>query len=146
MGDLPPTLLGLTAYLLSRTGKAARDGLAGELAAGGWRMWHLAVLAALADFGPHAQRDLAARLSIDPSDVVKVLDELAAAGRVQRVRDAGDRRRVLVTITAAGGGALEEQVRRLRGVQDALLAPLSEPERRTLHDLLARVHEGAQSG
>ena len=36
------------------------------------------VLAALDDFGPHVQRELASRLGVDPSDMVKVLDELTA--------------------------------------------------------------------
>lgn len=135
----PPTLTALTAYLLSRTGKAARGRLAARLAEENLRLWHMAVLAALADFGPHAQRALAERLSIDPSDMVKVLDDLTAAGHVTRTRDPADRRRVRVTATPAGRAALAAQVGRAQEVQAELLAPLSPAERATLHALLLRV-------
>ncbi|GAA4602950.1 MarR family transcriptional regulator [Actinoallomurus liliacearum] len=146
MEETPPSLLALTPYLLSRVGKTARGRIAERLTAREMRLWHMAVLAALADFGPHAQRDLAARLRIDPSDVVKVLDELAAAGRVERARDPADRRRVTVTITAAGRTALSELTADTSAVQEEVLAPLDEGERAVLHSLLRRIfahlHEG----
>jgi MarR family transcriptional regulator, lower aerobic nicotinate degradation pathway regulator len=140
----PPTLAALTPYLLSRTGKAARGALAARLAEQGLRLWHMAVLAALADFGPHAQRELAARLSIDPSDVVKVVDELAEPGYVERERDPGDRRRVLVTLTPAGRTALAGLNDQAAAVRDAVLAPLDPRERATLHALLSRVYAGLE--
>lgn len=139
-GPTPPTLTGLTTYLLSRTGKAARGALVSQLAESGLRLWHMAVLAALADHGPHAQRELAARLAVDPSDVVKVVDELAAHGWVDRARDPGDRRRVRVTLTPEGRDALTGLTARSAEVQDAVLAPLDAAERATLHALLTRVY------
>ncbi|MEE4542367.1 MarR family winged helix-turn-helix transcriptional regulator [Streptomyces sp. V4-01] len=142
----PPTLTGLTTYLLSRTGKAARTAFAAELAGQGMRLWHMAVLAALADFGPHAQRELSVRLAIDPSDVVKVVDELAAPGWVERARDPADRRRVVISLTQPGRAALDGLTVRAGEVQDAVLAPLDPAERRQLHALLARVHAGLPAG
>ncbi|MFF5212702.1 MarR family winged helix-turn-helix transcriptional regulator [Streptosporangium sp. NPDC000396] len=138
MKETPPTLTSLTTYLLSKAGKAARTRLAERLAGDGFRLWHMAVLAALADFGPHAQRDLASRLSIDPSDVVKIVDELGAAGYAERARDPVDRRRVLVTVTSAGRTALDELNAKASAVQEDILAPLDERERALLHDLLYR--------
>ncbi|MFG1806745.1 MarR family winged helix-turn-helix transcriptional regulator [Streptomyces sp. NPDC049040] len=135
----PPTLTALTTYLLSRTGKTARGRLAAELAEDGLRLWHMAVLAALADFGPHSQRDLADRLTIDPSDIVKILDDLTAAGHVTRTRDPADRRRVQVRLTPAGRTALDGLLTRAEAVQADLLAPLEPAERATLHDLLSRI-------
>ncbi len=142
----PPTLTGLTAYLLSRTGKAARGAVAADLGADGLRLWHVAVLAALADFGPHAQRDLSARLSIDRSDMVKIVDDLAEPGWVERTRDPADRRRVTVTVTADGRTALADHRGRIEAVQDRLLAPLDAGERAQLHALLERVHAGITPG
>ncbi|WP_433170403.1 MarR family winged helix-turn-helix transcriptional regulator [Actinoallomurus sp. CA-150999] len=139
MHETPPSLLALTTYLLSRVGKTARTRITERLAAHDVRLWHMAVLAALADFGPHAQRDLAARLSIDPSDVVKILDELTAAGHVERARDPADRRRVTVTITPAGRTALADLTSEASAVQEGVLAPLDEDERARLHDLLLRL-------
>lgn len=139
---VPPSLLDLSTYLLSRTGKAARTRLAERLARRGLRLWHLAVLAALADFGPHAQRDLSVRLSVDPSDIAKVVDELAAAGWVDRSRDPADRRRIRVTVTDPGRTALRELQAEAEAVQAELLAPLSAAERTRLHGLLRRLFDG----
>ncbi|GGU90587.1 MarR family transcriptional regulator [Streptomyces litmocidini] len=138
----PPALLGLSTYLLSRIGKAARGRLADRLAERGLRLWDMAVLAALADFGPHAQRDLVVRLGVDPSDMAKVVEQLANGGYVERARDPEDRRRVSVTLAPAGRNLLTELDAEARSVQDDLLAPLSPEERAQLQGLLLRVHEG----
>ncbi|WP_441248634.1 MarR family winged helix-turn-helix transcriptional regulator [Kitasatospora sp. McL0602] len=139
MTETPPSLSALTTYLLSRTGKTARGALATRLGERGLRLWHMAVLAALADFGPHAQRELADRLGIDPSDVVKVIDDLAAPGHVERARDTADRRRVQVTVTPSGLALLATLTTEAEAVQDTLLAPLDTAERAQLHELLTRV-------
>lgn len=136
---LPPSLLGLDVYLLSRVGKAARAGFADRLAARGLRLWHMAILAALADFGPHAQRDLAERLTIHPSDVAKVVDELEAAGQVERARDERDRRRITVRITRTGRTALRSLDREAGRVGAEILAPLDPTERAQLHAMLERL-------
>ncbi|WP_030694215.1 MarR family winged helix-turn-helix transcriptional regulator [Streptomyces globisporus] len=138
----PPSLLDLSTYLLSRVGKTARGRLARRLSERGLRLWDMAVLAALADFGPHAQRDLVARLGVDPSDMAKVVEQLAAGGHVERDRDPRDRRRVLVTLTPAGRTLLAELDAEARAVQDEVLAPLDAEERRVLQELLLRVHDG----
>ena len=136
---LPPSLLGLDIYLLSRVGKTARGRFADRLAARGLRLWHVAILAALADFGPHAQRDLAERLAIHPSDVAKIVDELEAAGQVERTRDDRDRRRITVRITRTGRAALRSLDREAGRVGDEILAPLDTAERDQLHAMLKRV-------
>lgn len=138
-GQLPPTLLALTTFVLSRVTLRSRRLLGSRLAATGLRLWHLAVLAALADFGPAIQRDLAGRLGIDPSDLVAVLDDLVGAGHVERRRDPADRRRYTVALTAGGTHALAAARRQAAAVQDDVLAPLLPAERQLLHDLLSRV-------
>ncbi|MBP2702535.1 winged helix-turn-helix transcriptional regulator [Microbispora sp. RL4-1S] len=135
----PPTLLGLHTYLLSLTGKAARGRLSDRLASRGLRLWHMAVLAALADFGPHTQRDLCARLSVDPSDMAKIVEQLAGFGQIERTRDPADRRRVSVGLTDTGRRALTELVGEARAVQDEMLAPLTGDERAQLHSFLLKV-------
>ncbi|MEU5693228.1 MarR family winged helix-turn-helix transcriptional regulator [Actinosynnema sp. NPDC020468] len=142
MPDTPPTLTVLTTYLLSQVGRSARATLAARLADRDARLWHFAVLAALADFGPHTQRDLAARLSIHPSDMAKVLEDLTTSGQVARDRDPADRRRVVVTPTRVGTKALAAHLADATAVQDAVLAPLTADERELLHRLLLRVHDG----
>lgn len=144
--ETPPSLLGLTTYLMSRTGKTARSRLAERLADRGLRLRHMAVLAALVDFGPHVQRELASRLSIDRSDIVKIIDELGAAGLVDRARDMTDRRRVTVTVSPAGRTLLDRLQDDATAVQDEILAPLNARERARLTVLLTRVHHHLQDG
>ncbi|MER5280442.1 MarR family winged helix-turn-helix transcriptional regulator [Streptomyces sp. NPDC002809] len=131
---------------MSRTGKAARSRLAERLADRGLRLRHMAVLAALVDFGPHVQRQLAARLAIDRSDMVKIVDDLSAAGLVERARDVTDRRRVTVTVSPAGRALLDSLQADATAVQDDVLAPLNKRERAQLTALLARVHGHLQGG
>jgi DNA-binding MarR family transcriptional regulator len=146
MSETPPSLLGLTTYLMSKTGKAARNRLAARLADRDMRLWHMAVLSALVDFGPHAQRELASRLGIDRSDIVEIVDDLAVAGLVDRARDTGDRRRVTVTPTPAGRAALKELQAEALTVQQTLLAPLTGSEQAQLAALLRRVHAHVHDG
>jgi MarR family len=58
------------------------------------------LLAALEEFGPSSQADLGRRTSIDRSDVVAALNELADRGLVRRAPDPEDR-----SASHAGGGA-----------------------------------------
>ncbi|MEU8548160.1 MarR family winged helix-turn-helix transcriptional regulator [Streptomyces roseoverticillatus] len=140
MHESPPSLTELTTYLLSRTGKQARGLIGARLAERGLQLWHMAVLAALADFGPHAQRDLAQRLAIHPSDVAKVLEELGRLGQVARERDPADRRRMVVTLTEAGLVALARLRQDALEVQERVLAPLTAAEQEQLQALLLRVY------
>jgi MarR family transcriptional regulator, organic hydroperoxide resistance regulator len=86
-----------------------------------------------------SQRDLAEALGLDPSQVVALVDELAAAGLVERRPSPTDRRAKLVAATAQG-----VRVRRradaaaASGVQ-VQLAGLTPDEQGTLRELLARV-------
>ncbi|MGW8567202.1 MarR family winged helix-turn-helix transcriptional regulator [Isoptericola sp. NPDC055881] len=140
MTRTPPTLTGLSTYLLAQTGKRARARLADRLGARGLRLWHLAVLAALDDFGPQSQRDVGARFGIHASDVTKVVDELAERDLVSRERDPADRRRVVLALTAPGRTLLGGLRQDAAAVQDEVLAALTPEEREVLHGLLLRVH------
>ncbi|WP_214411742.1 MarR family winged helix-turn-helix transcriptional regulator [Sphaerisporangium fuscum] len=140
IAQLPPSLLGITPFLLSKTGLAGRRGMGERLESVGLGLWHLAVLAALADFGPSSQRDLGRRLGIDPSDLVAVMDTLLPRDLVVRDRDPADRRRYSVSISPAGREALAEALRLARQVRDDLLAGLDEDERETLHHLLRKAY------
>jgi DNA-binding MarR family transcriptional regulator len=85
------------------------------------------------------QRDLAELLGLDPSQVVALVDELAAAGLVERRPSPTDRRQRLVVATAKGV--------RLRRRADTVaasglqrqLGDLSAEEQQTLRELLGRV-------
>ncbi|MBF6168367.1 MarR family transcriptional regulator [Streptomyces gardneri] len=111
----------------------------------GSRRHHYALLATLGEFGPDSQAELGRRTRIDRSDVVAAVNDLAARGFVERSPDPADRRRNIVTLTAAGARHLEELHERLALAQDELLAGFTERDRRTLVTLLTRILD-AHSG
>ncbi|MFJ8039067.1 MarR family winged helix-turn-helix transcriptional regulator [Kitasatospora sp. NPDC096147] len=131
-------LLGLTTFLISTTGRNARASLAARVAERGLRLWHVAVLEALSA-GSLSKGELAARLDINPSDIVKVVDDLMAADCAVCTRSLRDRRRVEVSLTPAGHALLAELTAELTAVEDSVLAPLSGDERAQLADLLGRL-------
>lgn len=104
------------------------------------RLPHVSVLSCVAEFGPVSQKDISARLRIDASDLVTLLDHLERAGLVSRARDAADRRRHAVTVTAEGRRVLRRRLAATTALTDELLAPLSADERTELNRLLLRVY------
>ena len=99
------------------------------------------LLAALEEHGPASQADLSRSTGIDTSDVVAEVNHLASTGYVRRRRDNHDRRRNVVSITKTGRVALERVGRVVDAVQDDVLAPLSDDERNTFLQLLAKLTE-----
>jgi DNA-binding MarR family transcriptional regulator len=108
----------------------------------GMSLKDLAVLAYLRDSGVAAQQALAEALCIDANNCVLVLNELEAAGFVERRRDPADRRRHLVELTTGGRHALEAAERAQGSVEDDILRALSIKEREELQQLLCRALEG----
>jgi MarR family transcriptional regulator, lower aerobic nicotinate degradation pathway regulator len=103
------------------------------------RRHHYVLLAALDEVGSASQAELSRRTTIDRSDMVATVNELAERGLVQRAPDPTDRRRNVVTLTDAGHRHLRKLDTLLAKVQDDLLAPLSPDEREQLVHLLTRV-------
>jgi len=101
------------------------------------RAW--GVLSTLTESGPLTQIDLAATTSIDRTAMVYLIDELEAAGLVERVRHPQDRRAFLIHLTPAGQDVREQAAAALAGAVQTLLAPLDEAESQHLVDLLAKV-------
>lgn len=119
---------------LARVGRRAADtSLSGCL-----RPRHLIALRLLDSRGPISQHALGTALCLDPSNVVGLLNELEERGLVERRRDPADRRRHIVSLSAAGSAELAQAYSRLGLVEDELFSALSADERATLHDLLAR--------
>jgi MarR family transcriptional regulator, lower aerobic nicotinate degradation pathway regulator len=135
----PARLRTLPSWLLNQSALAAQRAVADELRAVGAHRSHYAVLAALAEFGPDSQAALGRRSGIDRSDMVALVNQLGADGLVERRPDESDRRRNVVTITAAGRRRLRSLEAAVERAQDALLHRLSARERRQLVDVLGRV-------
>jgi DNA-binding MarR family transcriptional regulator len=146
--DAAPTrVLEKPTWLISQTFARSSRMLAEAFEATGARGYHYRLLAALEEFGPSSQAALGRRTSIDRSDVVAALNELADRGLVQRSPDPEDGRRNVITITPAGTDQLLALEQVVVGVQERLLAPLSTTDRTRLIRLLSRVVEhDAQEG
>ena len=141
IASAPARLRALPSWLLNQAALPAQRLVADGLGAVGAHRSHYAVLAALDEFGPDSQAALGRRCGIDRSDMVALVNDLAGEGLVDRQPDAADRRRNVITITAAGRRRLGTLDTVVAGVQHALLAPLTTAERDELAALLRRVVE-----
>ncbi len=94
------------------------------------------VLDTLADQDADSQRELAERLGINRTIMVRLIDRLEESGYVQRTRNPANRRSYVLSITDAGRKALDE-MRHLVSDRDArVTAALSRRERQRLDELL----------
>src|SRR5687767_13948785 len=89
----PPSLLALPSYLASQLAKFGRRHLEDVLAQHDLALIQHGVLAALADFGPQSQQQLADSLDFHKSYLVARIDHLERRGLVTRTQDRADRRR-----------------------------------------------------
>ena len=128
-----PQLLPLLDHF-ARVGRRAYEGV---MAPGGLRPRHLVALKLLSE-GPQSQQGLADALSLDPSNVVGLLNELEERDLVVRRRDPSDRRRHIVELSPEGEEELAVAYARLSRVEGELLGGLSAGERATLYELLQR--------
>lgn len=86
-----------------------------------------------------SQREMAEFLSLDPSQIVALVDQLEQRDLVARVADPRDRRSKGISATPAGEALYDEARRAVRTAEEQSLAALSTAEREQLRDLLTRV-------
>jgi DNA-binding MarR family transcriptional regulator len=89
------------------------------------------------------QQQLSADMGIDPSAMVKLINELETAGLAERRRRPGDRRAWEVLITSQGRRVLGRAKRLAANVEDDVLGGLSDAERRRLITLLRQALHSA---
>jgi DNA-binding MarR family transcriptional regulator len=124
--------------LITRLARAMRRRFEQAVSPLGLRARHLVALTHLKDHGPSPQQTLIDVLGMDASNLVALLNELEDADLIVRSRDRSDRRRGIICLSAEGERMLAEVDRALEAVDDEILVALSEEERATLNDLLAR--------
>jgi MarR family transcriptional regulator, temperature-dependent positive regulator of motility len=124
-----------TLVLLIRLSKAVHRSATDEVL--GIRLKDYVMLFHLRE-GARAQSELCGAMNLDPNNCVLLLNDLEAAGHVERKRDPADRRRHIVEMTAAGQKALAKAERAMEGLEDAVLGALAPEERDQLRGLLAR--------
>jgi DNA-binding MarR family transcriptional regulator len=135
-----PQVLPLIEHLARVARRAYEAGRFDE--AGCLRPRQLVALNLLHEHGPLSQQALGEALSLDPSNVVGLLNELEERGLITRQRDPADRRRHIVSLSSAGQ-AEAATGGQLAAIEDDVLSALSPDERATLHELLQRAVGGA---
>lgn len=126
-------------WLLSRANVRAQSLLAAAFAAEGIRGYQFRLLAAIEEFGPSSQADLGRHTGIDRSDVVAALDDLVDRRLAERRQDEADRRRNVVTLTRGGRAMLKRLDAALADVQESVLEPLPEKDRKVLLGFLRQL-------
>ena len=84
------------------------------------------------------QQHLSSDMAIDPSAMVKLINELESASLAERRRRPGDRRAWEVTITPKGRRTLEQARGLITQVEDEVLGGLTDADRRQLLTLLRK--------
>lgn len=98
-----------------------------------------AALARLAEIGQASQNQLGQSIAMDAATIKGVIDRLKARGLVDLSNHGSDRRRRVVSLTAAGRATVEALLPLGGAVSDETLAPLNPREAATLLKLLARL-------
>ena len=103
-----------------------------------------AVLAALADEHISSQQELADRLEINRTIMVKLIDRLAADGYLTRTRNPENRRSYVLAITDAGRAALDRMWQAVTERDELITDTLTTRERERLNALLRQLLGEAQ--
>lgn len=83
------------------------------------------------------QRTLGSLLQLDRSTIADLVTRLEGRGYLERVRDSTDRRRNVMTITAAGRAAVTELQPRVELVNEIMVGHLAKADQAELNRLLA---------
>ena len=102
----------------------------------------LALLLLFADGPAQSQQDAAARLGINRTSMVALVDELEDKGLVRREVDPDDRRKRLVGLTAEGRRVVEAGTEATAEAERLLLEPLSARDAERLRVALRAVVSG----
>jgi DNA-binding MarR family transcriptional regulator len=140
--QVPARLRQTVSWWLAAARIRSRGLTAEQLKDAGVRHSHYSVMATIVEVGPASQAALGRLIGLDRSDMVAVLNDLAAEGYVERNPDPGDRRRNVIRITPAGRNALRRFDKLVAAADAELLSPLSATEREQLRELLERVATG----
>jgi DNA-binding MarR family transcriptional regulator len=127
---------------ISRLAREIEDRLEPVYSASGLEPGWYDVLATLRRSGPPYQlrpTDFAAALMLTTSGTTKRLDRLEAAGHITRQPDPGDRRGVLITLTASGRKLIDDATTNHLANEQRILDGLTATDQRQLANLLRKL-------
>ena len=125
--------------LLARHGQFVSIQIRKAMASTGLTPRHRQVLVDLAQRGPTSQQALLETLSVDPSVLVSILNDLEEQGLAERRRDPTDRRRHIVEMSSTGCDVLRRIEEAVSQAEAQLFADLDEADRDRLQELLTKV-------
>jgi DNA-binding MarR family transcriptional regulator len=141
-GDVPAPLADRTGFLLTRAHFSGRERANELLRPTGILLRHFGILSLLAAHGPSSQQALAKRLSVSPTMITQIVDEIEALGLAARRRNPDDRRSYLVTTTPEGGRKLKTAGRIVKTFADEYAAALGPDGDHELRALLRKMLDG----
>lgn len=141
----PAQTAALAAYVkLLRANRSVIARVEPGLAREGLTLTQLGVLEVLLHKGPLGHRDIGRKLLTSPANLSDVIGKLETRGLVRRERVAGDRRRLLVELTAPGRALIERVFPAHAADIAAAMAGLNATELSELGELLRRLGTAAQ--
>jgi DNA-binding MarR family transcriptional regulator len=101
------------------------------------------VLSAIGRFGPLSATETGTRTNLEPDKVTRAVDALTGQGFVARRQDSGDRRRVVLSLTAKGK-RVHESVSKVRdALEHEFLSVLAPVEIAALYSILDKLESRA---
>jgi DNA-binding MarR family transcriptional regulator len=128
-------------FLLSQVGAASAYRFAELIRPLGLSPSHAGILRLLARARGLSQRELATKLSMLPSRLVVLIDELEGKGLVERNDDPADRRSYSLSVTGRGAKILSTLGEAAQKHSDEMCKGLTAEERKQLAELLSKVAE-----
>lgn len=125
-------------YLLSVLGRTSRQALDIALEPENLSSRSVLVLACVDEGNSASQQEVAERVCVDRSDLVKLLDRMEVDGLLVRKRDPIDRRRQVPALTTQGRRALRRARAIVDDVHAQVLSNLSADEQQLLGNLLRK--------
>jgi len=84
-------------------------------------------------------RDIATSSGFPKNTLSRAIHKLVGLGLIDRAEDSGDRRRVVLTLTASGRALFDEALPRFVGFEHMMLEALTPEESATLSSLMAKL-------
>lgn len=109
----------------------------------GLRLPEWRCLAILGAYGPQQVNQISARLGADKGLISRSLTSLEKSGHVKMKRNTGDRRQILVTLTAKGKKTMERMMPIMRRRQGKLVKSLTRQEWKMLDKIVAKLHQAS---
>lgn len=133
-------------FVLASAGQRAQSHFRAALEPHGLHPRAFGVLLALSDIDGQSQQQLSRNLTIPASRVVALIDDLQAAGFVERRPHESDRRIYSVSLTDQGAEHLDRAATTALELEALITTGLTAQEQRQLRDLLRRATANLDGG